>query len=255
MTTGVSYKAKWLAAYEAERDYYAEEPRPFEKWDRDSKPEWTAEWELRNALRVLYATAERAIADKFLSAALEVVARAFAEDKFHSKYAEMAFPENRGSALRARAYACAIKTGTFDASDLVNSGRDIEAYWSKFGPEDWDSQTQAYFLDVVRMALIAGDLVGARNVLQTKRSFKWHAEEHRLLKNLIEEALYGTPIRNEQLLSHITEFFDEIRDPDFKPNSYMELEIVRLEWGAIINKYFETGASIDWNRVIELVSQ
>jgi hypothetical protein len=215
-----------------------------------------ADFIFSNGLEVLYAGAGHCVADKFLHAAVDMIDRAIAEDKFRDpRVLEMAFPSNRGKGLQVRAYSKAVLGGNLDNDDLLQASRDCEEYWLRFGNSEWDSQTQAHILTAARMALIAGDLKRAKEVLAIKRSMKWHAEEFQLLKDLAQHAELNLPIRDPTLQSHARAFFDRVRDPDYNPDVYLDLPIVRLEWGALVNKYFETGGHINWERVIDLVAQ
>lgn len=249
-------KQKWITAYEKEREYFAADPEPFKKWHRSWAPQGMADVQLQNGSEILYSGAGHAVADKFLHAAIDMVDRAFAEDKFRDpRVLEMSFPTNRGEALQVRAYAKSLLGGSLNENDLLQASRDYEEYWLRFGKSEWDSQTQAHILTAARMALIAGDLGRTKEVLAIKRSMKWHAEEFKLLKDLVQEAEFGLPIRDPALSERVRTLFDRIRDPDFNPDFYIDLPTARLEWGALINKYFETGGRINWERVIELVAE
>jgi hypothetical protein len=249
-----TYRSKWREKFHRDRDFFAQPTDHFANWNQQSAPDNEAWIQFLNSQTVLFGDGRRS-AEKFLTAAIEVANRACAENRFRTELAQSAFPLNRGRALRVRAYANGLKDGTFDVSDLLTASQDFETWSNQFTGADWDSQTQAYFLAAVRMAIITGDQRRARKLLETKGSFKWHAEEHKLLIGILDECNYGLPIRNQQLFARVRSFFDRIRDPNFKPDIFMELDEARLEWGALINRFFETGEAINWDRVVELVSE
>lgn len=168
---------------------------------------------------------------------------------------DIAFPRNRGEGLRVRAYANVLLGHALDTQDLVQASRDYEERFIATPQRDWDSIPQAHILEAARMSLISGDLKRAKEVLSIKRSMKWHAEEFQLLKELVAEAQTELPVHNSSLRARVKKFFDRVRDPEYKPNVFMDLPILRLEWGALINKYFETGSHINWSRVIELIAE
>ncbi len=250
------YKQKWVVAYEKELNYFNTSPDPFKNWERNTMPEVMASRRLQNGTEVLYADAGHAVANKFFHAAIDMIDRAVADNKFQAEVVvEMSFPKNRGWGLRVRAYALAQLGDSLAERDLIQASHDYEQWCADLHRSDWDSIPQAHILSAARMALIAGDVKRAAEVLSIKRSMKWHAEEFGLLKELAHEAAAALPVRQEDLFARVREFFDRVRDPDYKPNFYMDQPLVRLEWGALINKYFETGGPIDWRRVVELVSE
>ncbi len=52
------------------------------------------------------------------------------------------------------------------------------------------------------------------------------------------------------------EYFDYIRDPQLKTDLFLERDVLRLELGALRDKYFVSpDGRIDWPRVVEAVSR
>ncbi len=248
-------KLKWREQFETEREYFFAPPEPFKNWERNSKPEWIAERYFVNALEVLYASVERELPRIFLSATVELLDRAFDEDRFHAQYAEYGLPKNIGEALRVRTYTKALMGEPLAVDDLKQGSEHYIEWCSGWKGADWDSQAQSDYLTAVRIALIAGDLNYAKELLATKRKFKWHAEEHQLLLEIAHEAEEGIPINNLDLRDRVDRFFDLIRDPDFKPDVFFPTDMGRFEWGVLVYKYFVGRNRIDWPAVINLISR
>ena len=251
----MDYKQKWINHLERERDYFSTPPDHFHNWARNSMPEMIAGVYLSNALCALYAGGGIQVAEKFFCATIELIDRAFEEDRFHAKYAEYGLPKNQGEALRVRAYARALTGNDLNLEDLIQASKYYIEWCSAAKGAEWDSQAQSNYLDSIRMLLIADDLEGARELLKTKRKFKWHTEEHELLKTIVCEAELNIPIENEELYQRVIAFFDRIRDPDFKPDVFFPKDLGRFEWGVLLHKYFVDSERINWQDVIDSVSR
>lgn len=255
------YKPQWVAKYEADLNTLREElgMDPFEDWERNRMPEGDVEDGLRDAVDILYADRTSADAVRFLRRSLEVANRIFAEDKLQSQLCTGGFPENRGRMLRAKIYAQSLLREPLDVKGLLQASSDYEAWCKDYKGKDWDSVGEAEYLAAVRLAVIAGDLERASKLLKTKRPFKWHKEEHGLLKRVVNAVFIEKqplPLRDQALLEQFDEYFDRIRDPNLEPDIFIELDVLRLEIGAIRYKYFtDDRGDIDWNRIIEVVSQ
>ena len=248
-------KSKWIEEVEKEREYFSRPPVPFENWEQNSKSEWKAELSFADGLEACYANISSPIAKILFRACVEIVDRAFAEDRFHAKYAEYGLPRNIGAALRVRAYAKALLGELLVNEDLRQASANYIEWCSSWTGVDWDSQAQSDYLSAVRMSLIAGDIKQAQQLLATKRKFKWHTEEHGLLLDITREVQFGIPIQNLEMHNRVVAFFDRIRDPDFKPDVFFPKDMGRFEWGVLIEKYFTLGIEIDWQRVIDGISR
>jgi hypothetical protein len=248
----VSYKQGWVDNYARNREYFADSVDPFRNWEnRDSHGDW-AEWFLSNALATAYSDAPGTIVRKFASAAVEIVDRTLAENQFEQgKLAQADFPMNQAVALRARAYAKVLIGESLGTEDLLQASRDFEAR----AVLTWNHQYEAYYLNGVRAALLAGDHDRFVRLLKTNRKFKWHVEEFAVLHNIAEQPSLGTSGSNAELTDRFRILFDRYRDPDFKPDMYLDLQVARFELGAIWCQLFDQPNAFGWQRVISAISE
>jgi hypothetical protein len=245
----------WIAHYERNRAAYPDVLRndPFVFWERDQIPEMAVDEELRAGLHIAYAwgTAhEQALA--FLRRACSVAQRIIGEDKLTSPECVGGFPLNRGRVYRSYSYARALLGEPLDVEAVEQSSRDFEEWCRGYGKGEWDSQAQANYLASVRLALISGNLDRARELLKTKKSFRWHKDEHELWKILVEKR---EEIRRDEEFAHrFSRLFDKLRVPGFVPDVYIETDILRLELPAIREKYLvDEDGVIKWSRAVDLV--
>jgi len=212
---------------------------------------------LRYGLEFFYAQWNDPDGRSFLEQATTVADRALREEKYRgTEFLEASFPQNHGFLLRVRSYANALLGHTLDEAALHQAAIDCEEYSKKFAKKKWDSHDQADYLAAVRLALVAGDLNHACRLLDTRKSFKWHFEEFEILKGIADGLAQKMGEKDRVImLALLDSYFNKIRDPNFKPDVYMEAQILRLELGAIRDKYFISGDGvINWQRVIEAIS-
>lgn len=240
-------KKWWIDRFENNRGYYEDAVEILRDWEASSQSEHL----FINALRAAYADAAPSIVHKFASAAGMIVDRAVADNAFEQgKVAQRAFPRNRAVALRARAYAKVLLGEPLSANDLVQASHDFESIATSI----WNHQYEAYYLNGVRAAFIAGDHARFRSLLNTKREFKWHEEEYGVLRGIADELSSVSSAPRTDLRDRFRALFDLYRNPEFKPDIYMELEIVRFELGAIWCQLFDKTPTFAWQEVIDAVS-
>lgn len=243
------WRAEWIRREEGLREISSWDP--FRDWNRNRMPESSVEDELRVSLVPLLGRGDVALAELFLRRALAIADRAIAEKRLQDELCRFSFPHNRSRLTRARSYAACLLDVSLDEAALSQASRDNYA-WAMM-PEQpcWDSQIQAYATAAIRLALVAGDQALAAEQLGTRKSFKWHSQEHAILKR-IATAAPATLARDD--LAALDAYFDVIRDPGFKADVYHETHIVRLEMSIIRYRYFVSkDGSIDWNRVLEQI--
>ena len=254
-TTTEEYKALWLARYERDRSGFGEVLMwdPFREWERNSMPEVSVQQEFRGGLYVAYAFGsdhEQAMA--FLRRTCQVAQRVIDEDKLTSPVCQSRFPKNRGTLYRAYTYARAILGRSLDIEALRQSSRDFEEWCKRYEKGEWDSQAQANYLSAVRLSLIAGDIDRARELLKTKRSFKWHNTEHGLWKLLVEKREQARG--DAEFIALFNYYFAKLRDPSVVPDVYMETDVLRLELAVIADKYITSDdGRIEWPRAVDSV--
>lgn len=253
MTIANGIEELWIARYEMNRSGYPEmlADHPFDGWERSHMPETRVEEELSYGLYIAYAWGsdhEQAVA--FFNRACVVAERAIDEDKLTSPLSNSSFPLNRGILNRAFSYARAALGEPLDSSALRQASQDFEEWCKGYGRRDWDSQAQANYLAAVRLALVAGDLERARELLKTKKSFKWHNEEHQIWFRLVER----DRAIDDALAESFDRYFGRLRDPGFVPDVYMEIDILRIELAAVRDKYLVSDdGKIDWWRAIDSI--
>lgn len=253
------HKYYWVKRHEENSEFRTRDVRtdPFANWDRNTMPESQVEWDLERALDVYYANADESLARQYLNRCLRVAKRILDENKLVEldKGGEGLFPVKRGRTYRAQAYAQALLGRDVDRELLIRASKDYEDYCNGVGKSPWDSQAQCYYLNAVTLSLLADDRARARELLATKRSFKWHAEQFALYQELAQTTA-EPPIPDPALLERFNRFFNEVRDPKYDPKVFIEPGTLRFELGALRDKYFiSSNGEIDWQRVIEAVSR
>jgi hypothetical protein len=205
-------------------------------------------------LEILYGRGDADLAQRFLERCLLIAERAFAEDKLQSPRCRNSFPENRGQLLRVRAYAQAILGGLLEEADLLKASADYEQVTASYPKHKWDDLQEDTYMTVVRLALLASDRERVQRLLTRRRAFRWRPEEHDLWTSLLP--LNETRARDEALEARFKMYFDRIRDPNFKPEGFMQRDFVRLELGMLWDKYFVSpDRQIDWQRTIDAIAE
>lgn len=239
--------AKWVERYKADSEGLARLVRkdPFVRWEQNSSPDGVARDRLRWALDIAGGDGPRGDALIALNVARTVFQRAVAENRFAAGPGSQLFPLHFAGALAVNSYVAGLLDGVFLKDDLANAARSFVAFCEKY-PAKWDSQPQGYLLSGVRTALIAGDLALATSVLKTKRSFKWHVEEHGLWQCLVDRNLSGNVLRGD-LLARFDARFDVVRSPDYRADVVMDAGMVSWEMALIRSRYCEsTSGQVDW---------
>lgn len=242
------HKQWWIDRLEKNREHYEDAVEVSSDWEVSSQSEQL----LITSLRAAYADAPDAIVHKFASTVVLIVGSAANDDIFEKgKYAQGAFPRNRAVALRARAYAKVLLGEPFPVDDLLQASQDFESR----ATSTWNHQYEAYYLNAVRAALIAGDQERFASLLNADREFKSHDEEFGALRGLADEFHRDSSSPSTDLRDRFRDLFDRYRNPEFKPDIYMELEIVRFELGAIWCRFFDKARVFSWREVINAVSE
>src|SRR5262249_31609158 len=162
---------------------------------------------------IAFADPDHDLVRRFLSRAVEVADRAFAEDKFQNELCRGAYPYNVARALRIKAHCLSIMTGVTQEQLFREASRHFLKY----------CQEETYYLNGVRTALLAGDHVLAQTVYQAGQLPEGD-EEPPILKALIDAARSGErpPAKAQASLEKL---FERVRDPHHKKRS-MPLEVM-----------------------------
>lgn len=214
-------------------------------------------------------------AKAYLSKELTIASRTILASVNDPRSREMG-PAKVADAYRANVYSRALLGEPFDYGDLLRAANSLvsladisgtRAVDNGPGPVD-DSIGQELHLDAVRLAMIAGDVIFAQQLLSVDCGFKYdHAqfnalrELNRNLCALAPKTVYPVPALACRDLWF--EFFDTTRDvrqivsPATKLTgaSFRRTPVFLLELALITYRYFySTNGDIEWYRAAELAS-
>ena len=221
---------------------------PYEHWDLNCAPEMGADFDLFLALNIAFADPDHDLVRRFLSRAVEVADRAFAEDKFQNELCRGAYPYNVARALRIKAHCLSIMTGVTQEQLFREASRHFLKYCQHETAWTWLEET--YYLNGVRTALLAGDHVLAETVYQAGQ-LPDGDEEPPILKALIDAARSGERLPAKAQAS-LEKLFERVRDPHHKKRSMpLEVMIGPFEIACVRDKYVVSrDGRIYWRRVL-----
>jgi hypothetical protein len=251
-----SYLRDWQRRFYDNKAGYMEMATwdPFVDWDKNRMPELLCENALILGLKILYGRLEPHLAQVFLDQCIAMCNRIVSERTVQSDACIGSFPKNRGRVTRSLYYASALNGIQREDSELGAASQDF-AEWCHNSCVSWDAQSQSYYLTAVRLALLAHDVERAWRLgeARAKRGFRHQADLWQITRATLEAARSGP---SADSLSLVTDFFDLIRDPGFRPSAYSELDILRLEVSALRELYcINPGQPICWERVVCAISE
>jgi hypothetical protein len=258
MTSRATHRGCWIQQFERERHFYETFGTEFpiwQNWARNSCPNLEADRCLVHALSLLYAAAPGTLVEQFLGYSTELIDRGLDENKFTPEGSRGSFPRNRGEGLRARAYARALRGEPLKTVDLRQAIEDFQTWFKIITPGLWDDHGEFKVLCSARLALILGDLDLFEQLLPFRYKIKFHREEGELLlqlKNLLRKGVQPLP---RDYCERFTTYFECIRDPQLKPDIYMETDLLRFELGVLYCQYIAVDEPFSWPRVIAEISR
>jgi len=228
-------------------------------WDRNFRPESSAETRLLDAIEVLSGSDNVELAERFTKRCLEIIDRINQEDKLAALTID--YPRNRGCLYRTQVYAQTLIGGSWNNKLLNVASHDYEEHCRSNYPDkqDWDSQIQYYYINAIHLALFSGDIARADNLMEKPPyPLKSHAEHVSLLQGVIR--FYNDELTIDEQTEFIAAydvFFNRIRDPRLKkPNDYFMETIGPIEISLIREMYIRhPSKTINWNNVIEEYSK
>jgi hypothetical protein len=157
---------------------------------------------------------------------------------------------------KARAFVEALLGQSLDNELLLFASRDYERSVLTLIPhEGFDGYCESQYLASIRAALIANGCDRAYELLGSDLKFGVNRKEHQLLVELAAFAS-GRQLASMDLFDRFDRFFDDVRNPEFRPNYDMRTWIVRFEYGVLREIYFSAhDKPISWQRVIDVISQ
>jgi hypothetical protein len=180
---------------------------------------------------------------------------------------EGVYPGNHGATLAAACLTRALQGNSeLDAASLLLACDEIAESALAGGSKMWDYIAQSEYLRCIRLSLVAGDVEKAQFFLKNiRRKFK-HTFAHQAwlqaLANAISES--GGKALSEAAAQHFQQFFDTVRNPDYKlPSNHpgginlsANLSLLRLELAAIQQRYLlAQPLAGNWPQVLALISQ
>jgi len=254
----VSYHDAWVARGQKDRADLEKIVKrdPYVRWENNFMPEGTAADCLRLALELMYVEEAGGLDAAFLKKCSEIIDRIERENKLTSSpRTEAAFPLNRGELRRIKAYTEGLLSGVVDRNLLIEASADFEAWVLAEKKKNWDSQTEAYYLNAVRLAIIAGDYPRAATLLHARRSLRSHREEYELLKALPDYVDTASSLV-QQYRENFDTLFDRVRDPLFDPDQFIQVWIARFELGLIRElRLIRPGEPLDMHNVITAIAR
>jgi hypothetical protein len=244
-------RAAWIRRYEAEAEGYSRLVRkdPFVRWEHNISPDGTAESRLEWTLEIAGGQGPHSEAVQSLQVGRDILSRAFAENRFERG---PLFRLHHANGLAVNAHVCGLLDGGERSADLRKSACAFGDFCKDY-PAKWDSQPQGYYLSGVRAALVGGDPALAAQLLRTKKSFKWHAEEHAIWRDVVDRLILG-PELGDDLLQRFDALFDTMRDPGHKPDVVVNAIRVAWEMALIRVRYWGGTHTLDWWRAVEVLS-
>jgi hypothetical protein len=236
----------WSEHFQKHRAGYEEIANwdPFKNWERNYMADGAVEDGLRHGLIALYAS-DKALAGKFLQQSLALFQRAMKDRKFRPEGPGSGYPRNLAQAIRAQFYASALLGKRCDFKQLEEASEHYQTWCRGYRKGDWNAQSEAYYLNAVRLYLIASNRDKAAELLGA-RKIKWHGDEAENLKRLA-----GGEDLGEADAERFDSLFLPLCSPRYFHNVFFELEIVRLELSVLRYQYFSASpGTIDWDRVI-----
>lgn len=252
------YRAEWVNHFQEQRGGYYEVAGwdPYGNWELNTRPDGRAEDNLLYALEVLFGRGDTDLARRFLERCLAISERTLAENKLQSPRCLENYPENRGHLLRARTYARALLGEPLDEAALRQASAAIEEACADYPKRKWDDMQEARYLEAIRPALLSGSAEATQRLFRRRRAFSTHLEEFELLKVLVAALPDGLPVRDEGFRVRFDAFFDQVRAPDYDPEEFSRVAILRLETGLLRDKYMVSlDGKIDWQRAIDAIAE
>lgn len=226
MTPSHSYKAIWIERARRNQRGVAmmiNEEGAFAGWQSRRELFSSASSDLLTAFELLYGDDPNRQVGAFIDRCIAMASKAIRPDQFPALQQSSFYPLNHGVLLRSLAYAQSLQGHAMSGELLREAARAFVEWNSYF--EEWDHQNEGDHLSAARMALIAGDLPYARSLLHSR------VIHHHPLDAEFLSALVATSPPDERVpgLQAGHRLFATIRNPDYCPQVYMELGIVRFE--------------------------
>lgn len=253
-----TYQSAWVTQFQEQRVGYLTVASwdPFEDWELNTRPDGTAEDQLLYAVEIIAGRGEFELARQFLDRCLMIADRALRENTLQSARCLENAPENLGRLKRTQAYARAILGEPFDESAMLEASGVFEEACADYPRRKWDDFQEATYLEAIRLGLLSGSAATIQRLLQRRRSFSSHVEEHDLYRALAVASAVGRIVQDDAFRNRFDAFFDLVRNPNYDPVEYSPVPILRLEISLLRDKYLiSSSGTIDWQRAINAMAE
>jgi len=240
------YRKRWVAHESSWKHLLVDDPVT-RNWNRPQDMPWVGvDISLLNALQCMCAGTPDASAagHVFAQRAVDLAENMQREKRLRdTPVAEAAYPFSSGVINRDRTYARWLLGEPLNRQSLRWASECIST-WCLTKANDRNQflldMTQDIFLQSVRVALVAGNLPYATELLGVQRQFRHH---YLIEKELWSKLVSHYPDVDDDFDAEYELFFDEVRDPGFSINDedgmviYRDREILAFEAGMIREMY------------------
>jgi hypothetical protein len=126
-----------------------------------------------------------------------------------------------------------------DMNALLRASAGLVEHYSQLPPSLRDSLFESHLLSAARLRLLCGEPGAAKEALGIKKKFRWHVEEHKLLKGVAAGKI--TPELRESFEAH----FEFIRAPRWVSpitEVYYDDDRARVDLALIAARYLDAAA-------------
>ena len=150
--------------------------------------------------------------------------------------------------LRSFAYSKALLSNELDSIKLHQTANLIKKICSEVSSAYWWADDQDLYLSAIRVLIIADDLDKARDFIKSKRTFRMHLDQKKILRKLLRKTI--DPKKDIKLKKDCYDYVEYTNYNLSDYSSFFSSEYTYIEWSAIYYKYFiSPNFTIDWKYV------
>ena len=217
-------------------------------WTRAQDIGMTAACYTKPALDLAYADIDHPVAMAFLDNAIRYMEWVERERVIEAKKPPHGALFDWEGYLQSRGHAVGLRHRRTEPIWWLRASKVLETIVENPDSEGWDEMDEIFHLTAIRLALIAGELTRARELMARHRIY-WNVPQGRALRALVNESTF--PVPQGKTRETFRAWFDEIRDPAKRGAGFE-----RLETGLIWDRFFVSpDQTIDWVRALEAISE
>lgn len=261
--TDVSPKDWWVECYQSllnSANQILDNDVGWNDWEYLRTPETIAEDRLCSAISILSGSEDYPLAERYINRSLEFIDRIIQEDKLKSTICIASFSRNQGRMRRTQVFAHLLLDERLDTELACLASIDYEKDCKRFDTaEEWDVQTQYYFINAIVLSLVANDVERANVLLKSPiRKITKHKELVSLLSKLILK-INGKLSESESLefVNEFDKYLTKVKDPRIPTadDDFKEVIIWSFVLCVLREKYIKNSKNIDWKNVINFYSK